>query len=80
MDDRRFEPRQVLGIFLSTTASRPVLGPTQLHTQWVLWVLSLAVKWPKRQANRSPPPSAEVKESVELYLHSRTSLNGVVLS
>jgi hypothetical protein len=26
---RGFESRQGLGIFLSTTASRPVLGPTQ---------------------------------------------------
>jgi len=29
LDDRRFESRQGLGTFLSTTVSRPVLGPIQ---------------------------------------------------
>jgi hypothetical protein len=29
VDDRKFEPRQGLGIFFFTTASRPVLEPTQ---------------------------------------------------
>jgi hypothetical protein len=33
LDDRRFESRQRLGIFLLTTASRPVLGPIQLPIQ-----------------------------------------------
>jgi hypothetical protein len=28
LDDRRFELRQGLGIFVFATASRPVLGPT----------------------------------------------------
>jgi hypothetical protein len=28
LDDRLFESRQVLGIFLSTAVSRPALGPT----------------------------------------------------
>jgi hypothetical protein len=32
--------------------------------------LSLGVKWPGREANHSPPSSAEVKECVELYVHS----------
>jgi hypothetical protein len=35
LDDRGFESRQGLGIFLFTTASRPVLGPTQHPIQWV---------------------------------------------
>jgi hypothetical protein len=30
----------------------------------------LGVKWPGRKADHSPPSSAEVKEWVELYLHS----------
>jgi hypothetical protein len=32
--------------------------------------LSLGVKRPGRKADHSPPSSAEVKECVELYLHS----------
>jgi hypothetical protein len=31
LDDRGFESRQGLGIFLFTTVSRPALGPTQPH-------------------------------------------------
>jgi hypothetical protein len=33
-----------------------------------------------READHSPPSSAEDKEWVELYLHSPISLYGVVLS
>jgi hypothetical protein len=32
-----------------------------------------------READHSPPSSAEVKEWVELYLHSSICLHGVVL-
>jgi hypothetical protein len=32
--------------------------------------LSLGIKWPGREADHSPPSSAEVKECVELYFHS----------
>jgi hypothetical protein len=45
-------------------------GPTQPPIQWVPGALSLGVKWPVREAYHSPPSSAEVKEKVELYLHS----------
>jgi hypothetical protein len=51
-------------------ASRPALEPTQLPIQWVLGTISLGVKWPGREADHSPPSSAEDKEWVELYLHS----------
>jgi hypothetical protein len=61
---------QGLGIFLFTTVSRPVLGLTQPPIQWVPGALSLAVKRPGCEADHSPPSSAEVKECVELYLHS----------
>jgi hypothetical protein len=54
-----------LGIFLFTTASRTALGPTQPPIQWVLGALSLG-----READHSLPSSAEVKEWMELYLHS----------
>jgi hypothetical protein len=38
------------------------------------------VKRPGREADHSPPSSDEVKECVELYLHSPIRLHGVVLS
>jgi hypothetical protein len=61
----------MLRIFLFTTAStRPALGPTQPPIQWVPGALSLGVKRPRREAEHSPPSSAEVKGWVELYLYS----------
>jgi hypothetical protein len=47
-----------------------VLGPTQPPIQLVTGALSLGVKRPGREADHSPPPSAEVKECVELYPYS----------
>jgi hypothetical protein len=41
-----FDSWQEHEIFLFSTASRPVLGPTQPPIQWVLGALSLGVKWP----------------------------------
>jgi hypothetical protein len=64
-----FDSRWGLGIFLFTTASRPAPGPTQPPIQWVAGALSLGVKRSGREADHSPPPSAEVKGWVELYLH-----------
>jgi hypothetical protein len=37
-------------------------GPPQPPIQWVPGALSLGVKWPGREADHSPPYSAEVKE------------------
>jgi hypothetical protein len=48
--------------FLLATASRTALGPTQPPIQWVPGALSLGVKRPGREADHSPPSSAEVKE------------------
>jgi hypothetical protein len=64
MDDRvlGFDSLQELGIFLFTTASRTALGPTQPPIQWVPGALSLGVKRSGREADHSPPSSAEVKE------------------
>jgi hypothetical protein len=42
--------------------------------------LSLGVQRPGREADHSPSSSAEVKECMELYLHSPIRLHGVVLS
>jgi hypothetical protein len=74
-----FDSRRELGIFLFHTASRPVLGPTEPPIQWVPGALSLGLKRPECEADHSPPYSAEVKECVELYLHSPIRLYGVML-
>jgi hypothetical protein len=50
--------------------SRPALGPTKPPIRWVPGALSLGTKRPGREADHSPPSSAEVKECVELYFHS----------
>jgi hypothetical protein len=69
LDDRGFESRLGLGIFLFTTAFRPALVPTQPPIQWVAGALSLGVKRAGREADISPLSSAEVKEFVLLYFH-----------
>jgi hypothetical protein len=43
--------------------SRTALGTTQPPIEWVPGVLSLGVKRPGREADHSPPPSAEVKNA-----------------
>jgi hypothetical protein len=68
-----FDSRCGLGIFLLTTAYRTALRPTQPPIQWVLGALSLGVKRPGREADQSPPSNAEVKEYVELYIHSHNT-------
>jgi hypothetical protein len=45
-------------------------GPTQPPIQWVPGALSLGVKRPGRETDHSPSSSAELKEWVEIYLHS----------
>jgi hypothetical protein len=59
---------------------RTALGPTQPPIQWVPGALFPGCKRPGREAGHSPPSSAEVKECVEIYLHSPIRLHGVVLS
>jgi len=44
------------------TASRTALGPTHPPNQWVPGTLSLGAKRPGREADNSPPSSAEFKE------------------
>jgi hypothetical protein len=48
-------------MFLFTTLSRTVMGPNQPPIQCVPGSLSLEVKQPGREADHSPPSSAEVK-------------------
>jgi hypothetical protein len=72
LDDRGSRVRYPAGAgnFLFTTAPRTALGLTQPPIQWIPGALSLGIKRPGRETDHSPPSSAEVKECVELYLHS----------
>jgi hypothetical protein len=54
-----FDSRLGLGILLFTTTSRTALGPTKPPIQWVPGVPSLGVKRPGREADHSPPSSAQ---------------------
>jgi hypothetical protein len=62
-------------VFLITGKWRPpiiiiIIIIIIINIQWVTRALSLGVKRPGREADHSPPSSAEVKEWVELYIHS----------
>jgi hypothetical protein len=64
LDDRAIGVRSPAGerIFSLTSVSRLALRPTQPPVQWVLRVLSPGVKArPGRDADHSPPSSAEVE-------------------
>jgi hypothetical protein len=65
---------------LFATASRPALGPTQTPIQCVRGALSPGIKRPVREADYSPPTSAEVKNawnytSTPLYVFMAWCLN-----
>jgi hypothetical protein len=75
-----FDSRQELGIFLFTTVSRTALGPTQPLILWVPAALPLGVKRPGREADYSPPSSAEVKNTWNYTSSPPMRLYGVVLS
>jgi hypothetical protein len=64
LDDRAIGVRSRRGqrIFPLTSVSRPALWPTQPPVQWVPGVLSPRAKArPGRDADHSPPSSAEVE-------------------
>jgi hypothetical protein len=44
-------------------SSRLALGSTQPLIQWIMGVLSPGIKRPRREADHSPPTSAEVKKT-----------------
>jgi hypothetical protein len=75
-----FDSWQGLVIFRFTTASRTALGPTQPPIQRLPAALSLVVKRPGREADHSPPPSAEVKNAWSYTTTPPIRLHGVVLS
>jgi hypothetical protein len=75
-----FDSRRGLGISLFTTVSRMALESTQPPIQWVLGDFSLGVKRPGREADHSPPSSAEVKKAWSYTSILPIRLYGVVLS
>jgi hypothetical protein len=83
LDDRGSRVRFPAGAgnFSFTTASRTALGPTQLRIQWVPGALSLGVKRPRREADHSPPYSAEVEmRGANLPLSNTPSSHGAQLN
>jgi hypothetical protein len=80
LDDRGFESRQGLGIFLFITASRPALGPTQPPIKWVPRTLLLGLKRQGCEADHSPPCNAEFKNACGYTSTPPIRLHGVVLS
>jgi hypothetical protein len=75
-----FDSRRGLGIFLLTTVSRPILGPTQPPIQWVPGALSRGIKRTGPEADHSPPSRAEVKNAWSYTSTLPIRLHGVVLS
>jgi hypothetical protein len=69
-----FDPWQVQGIFLYSTASKMALWRTQPSTQWLLGALYLGVKL---TGHLHPVLRSRM---VELYLHSPIHLHGMVLN
>jgi len=55
------------------------MGPTQPPIQWVVGALSLGVKQPGREADHSPPSSAEVENAWSYIPIPPIRLHGVVL-
>jgi hypothetical protein len=50
-----------LPYYTASQPIRPALRPTLPHVQWVLEAISPGLKRPGREADHSPPSSAEVK-------------------
>jgi len=68
------------GIFLFAISSRPALEPTQPPSQWVPEVLSRRVKRQEREADHSPPSSAENENEWSCAFIPHTSWSGAWLS
>jgi hypothetical protein len=70
LDDQGFESQQGLAIFLFTIASWPAPHQASYPVGIRRSFPRVGVKRPGREADYLPPSSAEMKEWVELYLHS----------
>jgi hypothetical protein len=69
-----------VGVRVLFTSSKLALGSTQPPIQWLSGLFPRGLKRTGREADHSPPTSAEVKNNVDLYIHSPTRLHGVVLT
>jgi hypothetical protein len=61
-DDRGVGVRVPVGSIIFSTLSTPALGPTQPHIQRVARALSIGLKRQGREADHSPPASADAKK------------------
>jgi hypothetical protein len=61
LDDPGFESRKGQRIYFYLKRSRPTLGHTQPPIQCVSGTLSPGLKQPGREADHTPPSTAEVK-------------------
>jgi hypothetical protein len=68
-----------LVIFLSSTVSRPALGPTQPPIRWIPHALSPGVKRPGREADHSRPSSTDVKNAWRYISTPPIRLHGMML-
>jgi len=66
--------------FLFATASRPALGHTQCPIQWIPGTPTPEVKQPGREADHSPPSSAEVTNAWSYISTPQISFHDVVSS
>jgi hypothetical protein len=76
MDDRGVGVRVPVGSRIFSSPRRPdrLWGPTNLLSNGYRGIRQM------REANHSPPASAEVKKNVDLYIHTHIRLHGVVLN
>jgi hypothetical protein len=54
---------EIMGFVFFATEFRPPMGPTQLPDQWVTGTPTPKVKRSEREADRSSPSTAEVKNA-----------------
>jgi hypothetical protein len=73
-----FDPRQRQKDLSSVSVCRSPLGPIQPPTQWVPGSFPDGKARPRRDADHSPPSSAEVMNEQELYLLSPLRLHRVL--
>jgi len=79
MDNRSF----IIGSdwdFFFATAFSPALGSTQPPTEWLQEALTPGVKRLGREADHSPPSSAEIKNAWSYTSTPPVRLHGVVLT